>query len=60
MTTERTDLQASIAARQAIDPRNLDDAEYIAAHPSEFDTATVREATTTLVNLHPSATLPDR
>lgn len=39
---------AQLAAAQALDPRNVDDAEYIAAHPRDFAPDLVRAAEGTL------------
>jgi hypothetical protein len=39
-----SDTLSAIASRQEIDPRNTEDAWYIAAHPGEFDAETVRIA----------------
>lgn len=39
---------AQLAAAQAIDPRNIDDAEYIAGHPRDFTPAEVKQAHRTI------------
>lgn len=45
MNTARTrETERIAAAAQALDPYNRDDAEYIAAHPHEFDAETLRIA----------------
>lgn len=49
------DLGPAIAARQQIDARNREDADYIAGHPRDFSPAEVAQAHRTLDQLERDA-----